>query len=139
MQEIISFRGLDALKNSSENSNRMAQLAGEDSSNMLQLTTKAQRDSETLKKITIVTMIYLPASFVAQFLSMGYLKVNSAKRPASLNFASELWIFAILTLVLFAITFGLWWYFDSTSRSLKLSRRLWWRGLHRRKSAEEKV
>lgn len=139
MQDIISFRGLDALKNSSENSNQIAQLAGEDSSNMLKLTTKAQRDSETLKKITIVTMIYLPASFVAQFLSMGYLRINSGKRPASLNFASELWIFAILTFILFAITFGLWWYLDSAPASPRARVLAWWRRLRRQKSADEKV
>ncbi|KAF2730345.1 hypothetical protein EJ04DRAFT_567846 [Polyplosphaeria fusca] len=138
MQEIISFRGLDSLKVSSENSNQMAQLAGEDSSNMLKLTTKAQRDSETLKKITILTMVYLPASFVAQFLSMGYLKVNSTKHPASLNFASEMWIFAFLTLVLFAITFALWWYLD-TATAMGSIRTKWWRRQPREKLANEKV
>ncbi|KAF2111930.1 hypothetical protein BDV96DRAFT_580879 [Lophiotrema nucula] len=65
MQDIISFRGLDALRNSSENSNEMARLAEIDSKNMVKLTTKSQKDAGTLKKITLLTMIYLPASFVA--------------------------------------------------------------------------
>jgi hypothetical protein len=32
---------------------------------MVELTEKAQRDARTLKTITILTLIYLPASFVA--------------------------------------------------------------------------
>jgi len=65
MQDIISFRGLDSLRTSSENSNEMARLADIDSKNMVKLTTKSQRDAATLKKITVLTTIYLPASFVA--------------------------------------------------------------------------
>lgn len=65
MQDIISFRALDALKTSSENSNEMARLADIDSKNMVKLTSKSQKDASQLTKITIVTMVYLPASFVA--------------------------------------------------------------------------
>jgi homoserine trans-succinylase len=65
MQDIISFRGLDSLKTSSENSNEMARLADIDSKNMVQLTTKSQRDASTLKKVTWLTSVYLPASFVS--------------------------------------------------------------------------
>ncbi|KAF2474441.1 uncharacterized protein BDR25DRAFT_122021 [Lindgomyces ingoldianus] len=65
MQDIISFRGLDALKISSENSNEMARLADIDSKNMVKLTAKSQRDAGMLKKISILTTIYLPASLVS--------------------------------------------------------------------------
>jgi hypothetical protein len=65
MQDIISFRGLDSLRTSSENSNEMARLADIDSKNMVKLTTKSQKDASTLKKVTWLTSIYLPASFVS--------------------------------------------------------------------------
>jgi hypothetical protein len=65
MQDIISFRGLDSLKTSSENSNEMARLADIDTKNMVKLTTKSQKDASTLKKVTWLTSIYLPASFVS--------------------------------------------------------------------------
>lgn len=65
MQDIISFRGLDSLRTSSENSNEMARLADIDSKNMVKLTTKSQRDASTLKKVTWLTSVYLPASFVS--------------------------------------------------------------------------
>lgn len=65
MQNIISFRGLDSLRTSSENSNEMARLADIDSKNMVKLTMKSQKDAGTLKKVTWLTSIYLPASFVS--------------------------------------------------------------------------
>ncbi|OAL46041.1 hypothetical protein IQ07DRAFT_647681 [Pyrenochaeta sp. DS3sAY3a] len=134
MQDIISFRGLDSLRTSSENSNEMARLADIDSKNMVKLTTKSQRDASTLKKVTWLTSIYLPASFVSQFLSMGYLTVNSKASPASLNFASEMWIFVVLTVILLAITFGGWLYLDNARE------RKWWRrGQPQIQAADEKV
>lgn len=65
MQHIISFRGLDSLRTSSENSNEMARLAEVDSKNMVKLTMKSQKDASTLKKMSWLTSIYLPASFVS--------------------------------------------------------------------------
>jgi len=121
MQDIISFRGLDSLRTSSENSNEMARLADIDSKNMVKLTTKSQRDASTLKKVTWLTSVYLPASFVSQFLSMGYLTVNSKASPVSLNFAAEMWIFVVLTFLFLAVTFGAWVLLD---RPRKI---LWWR------------
>ncbi|KAF2795498.1 hypothetical protein K505DRAFT_360140 [Melanomma pulvis-pyrius CBS 109.77] len=115
MQDILSFGGLDALRISNE-------IAEKDNKNMVMLTAKSQKDAKILKKITILTIVYLPASFVSQFLSMGYLKVNSASHPHSLNFAGEMWIFAVLTVTLVAFTLGLWLFLDLPSRRWK-----WWR------------
>lgn len=49
----------------SNQASKMAQLAAVDNSVMLELSKKAQRDSRTLKVITILTLLYLPASFVS--------------------------------------------------------------------------
>ncbi|KAF2129906.1 hypothetical protein P153DRAFT_385138 [Dothidotthia symphoricarpi CBS 119687] len=131
MQNIISFRGLDALRTSAENSIEMAKLADIDTKNMVELTAKSQKDASTLKKITWLTSIYLPASFVSQFLSMGYLTINSNAMPASLNFASEMWIFVIFTVILLVVTFGVWLLLDCSKGN-----RWWRRGL---RQVDEKV
>ncbi|ORY06762.1 hypothetical protein BCR34DRAFT_571097 [Clohesyomyces aquaticus] len=138
MQDILSFRGLDALKLSSENSNEMARLADIDNKNMVELTKKSQRDAQTLKKITILTMVYLPASFVSQFLSMGYIRVNSDRNPPSLVLKSEMVIFAVLTFVLLAFTVGLWRYVDSDSPRRVQSGNIWW-NLRRDQATKENV
>jgi hypothetical protein len=65
MQDIIAFRGLEALNTSSTNTIEIARLTQSDNELMLDLTRKSQRDARTLKTITILTMIYLPASFVS--------------------------------------------------------------------------
>lgn len=58
MQDILSFGGLDALRISNE-------IAEKDNKNMVMLTAKSQKDAKILKKITILTIVYLPASFVS--------------------------------------------------------------------------
>jgi hypothetical protein len=67
---------------------------------------------------------------------MGYLKVNSASHPPSLNFENELWIFGVLTIMLFGITLGLWLFLDWPSRWWN-----WWRLRResRDQAADEKV
>jgi hypothetical protein len=65
---------------------------------------------------------------------MGYLTVNARKSPASLQFASELWIFVVLTVVLLALTFGAWLCLD-----LPKEKRWWRRGRARVTCADEKV
>jgi hypothetical protein len=64
---------------------------------------------------------------------MGYLKVNSRKSPASLQFASEMWIFAVLTILLLAMTFAGWLYLDAPKEGR------WWRRKRRLQAADEKV
>jgi hypothetical protein len=65
---------------------------------------------------------------------MGYLTVNSRKSPVSLRFASEMWIFVVLTVLLLAITFGGWLCFDAPKEGR------WWRRRQRQgQAADEKV
>jgi len=58
MQNIIDFRGLEALKTNSEMATEISRL-------VLANAEKSQKDSRTITTITIFTMIYLPASFVS--------------------------------------------------------------------------
>jgi hypothetical protein len=58
MQNIIDFRGLEALKTSSVMSTEISRLAQKNAE-------KSQKDARTITTITIFTMIYLPASFVS--------------------------------------------------------------------------
>lgn len=65
---------------------------------------------------------------------MGYLTVNSGKSPASLQFASEMWIFLVLTVVFLALTFGAWLCLDFSKG------RWWWRRRETQfTAADEKV
>ena len=65
MQNIVAFRGLEALQTGSNMTIRIMSLAQSDNQLMVDLTKKAQNDAKTLKTITILTMVFLPASFVS--------------------------------------------------------------------------
>lgn len=45
--------------------NEMTRLSSTENAMILELTQKASRDTDTLKTLTLLTLIYLPASFVA--------------------------------------------------------------------------
>jgi hypothetical protein len=65
MQNIIAARGLNALQDGSRTTTGIMQLAQEDNKMMLKFSKQAQDDTRILKTITVLTMVYLPASFVA--------------------------------------------------------------------------
>ncbi|KAK5248158.1 hypothetical protein LTR06_007901 [Exophiala xenobiotica] len=71
MQKIIAFRALAALKTSSSMSTEIARLAQSDNKMMIDLAIKSRDDARTLKTITILTMVYLPAAFVSVSQSSG--------------------------------------------------------------------
>ncbi|KAJ8508385.1 hypothetical protein ONZ45_g9336 [Pleurotus djamor] len=66
----------------------------------------AKRDSEVMKAITVVTLIYLPATFVCTLLSMGIFEWSSEEGGA-LRIAKMGWIFLAIAIPLSIITCGL--------------------------------
>jgi len=78
-----------------------------------QMARDAQKDSEVMKTITVVTMIYLPATFVATVMSMGifefYFPDGSASQivVAGLKVSPMAWLYAAITVPLTAITLAL--------------------------------
>ncbi|MCJ1461417.1 hypothetical protein MMC07_000014 [Pseudocyphellaria aurata] len=108
MQNLISSRSLQTLYESSNTGAKIAQLAQEDNRIMLALSREGRRDGRTLKTITVLTLAYLPASFVSTLLSMGYISVQNTDGHISLRFQAEIVVFAVLTAIFLAITFGLW-------------------------------
>ena len=72
MRSIIDIKTAIAVQNSSDKSNEaashannMAHLARADNAIMLQLSARGLKDSHTLKVITVLTLVYLPAMFVS--------------------------------------------------------------------------
>ncbi|KAF2230727.1 hypothetical protein EV356DRAFT_323727 [Viridothelium virens] len=112
MQSTLAFRGLEALYSSGKASAELTHLAQADNRLMLRLTQEAQRDARTLKTITIVTMVYLPASFASQMLSMGYISISRTPNRIAFHFDGELVIFGCLTIFFLIATFTAWWCAD---------------------------
>ncbi|KIW06545.1 uncharacterized protein PV09_02975 [Verruconis gallopava] len=123
MQNIIAARGLYALQHNGQITTGIMRLAQSDNKMMLDFSRKAQNDARTLKTITILTMIYLPASFVSQVLAMGYIKVETRGSSVSLHFAGEMVVFAVLSISLLAMTLGTWAFLE-WRRRVRSTRRL---------------
>ncbi|KZV93977.1 hypothetical protein EXIGLDRAFT_767524 [Exidia glandulosa HHB12029] len=70
------------------------------------LARESKRDSEVMKTITVVTLVYLPATFVCTLLSMGLFDFNVGEN-GRLQIARQGWIFLAITLPLTIITLGL--------------------------------
>ncbi|KAF2719261.1 hypothetical protein K431DRAFT_314231 [Polychaeton citri CBS 116435] len=116
MQNIMSTRSLATLDESSKTTTELAKLAQEDNKLMLSMAAEGRRDSRTLKTITVLTLAYLPASFVSTLLGMEYISIKSSDGHWSMHFKPEMWIFAVLSVILLLVTFGLWHGLDLRKR-----------------------
>ena len=123
-------------RHQSDKATEMARLAAIDTFVMRELSRKAQRDSRTLKVITIVAMLYLPASFVSvsmtnaigpchfsngstmqTLLSMNYIHITN-KHPYVLKIDREFLVFVVLTVCFLCVTIGVWLGFELRARRL---------------------
>jgi Mg2+ and Co2+ transporter CorA len=64
---MLDFRNDKEIVNNGENMRIIAAAAHEENKSMALLATKSQKDSRIIKVLTIITMLYLPASLVAVF------------------------------------------------------------------------
>lgn len=62
---MLDFRCLASLQSNSQVVTELATLSKDENKIMLQLTSKAARDTDIMKWITFLTLVYLPASFAA--------------------------------------------------------------------------
>ncbi|OOF94503.1 hypothetical protein ASPCADRAFT_397324 [Aspergillus carbonarius ITEM 5010] len=80
---------------------------------MLKLTDEGFDDNATVKVVTLVTLIYLPASFVATILGMNLFDFASEK----LSISRQFWIFIVLAVPLTLLTLAMWYFV--TQRQLR--------------------
>ena len=73
---------------------------------------KTIQEAQTMRTITLIALIYLPASFTATFLAMGYVHVESLSGLMKINVAPEMWFYLAITAPLMVATFLAWWGWD---------------------------
>ena len=94
-----------------------ALIAQEMSQDCRLLATASQRDSFSMKSIAVVTMLFLPATFVSSLLSMPLF--DFAANSTSAMFSTTYWrprlyAFLALTLPLMCLTVGIWGFWTLT-------------------------
>lgn len=112
LRDAMALRDSDIMK-------RLSRLTVSEGNLMLKLTEKTIREARTVKTITLVTLIYLPASFTSTFLSMGYIHITSSSSSAHLlqiTASRELWFYLAITAPLMLVTVCGWWAWELWSR-----------------------
>ena len=105
---------------------------------------KASRDTRIVKMLTLLTLVYLPASLVSvgpcpsesklsriltvsslkSVMGMGYVTVESLGSNLSFHVRGEFWIFMVLTVVLLLVTLGSYYWWLRRGRSVKARAKL---------------
>ncbi|KAI9862934.1 MAG: hypothetical protein M1813_004107 [Trichoglossum hirsutum] len=86
---------------------------------ILHLTESTVDDSVTVRVITIVTLVYLPASFVTSFLGMNLFTFQNPSGGSGFAISRQFWVFIVLVVPLTVLTLGLWYWFSKRKSSKK--------------------
>jgi hypothetical protein len=107
------------------------------SERMHKLTEKATQDAAAVKVLTIMTLIYLPATVVSNFFSTSFVVTESSSNGGSghISVLGDWWIFVVVTLPLTAITLYVWW---TWSRIKTHGKYPWWLRTRRAKPSHKK-
>jgi Mg2+ and Co2+ transporter CorA len=72
------------------------------------------RDSTTVRVITVVTLIYLPATFTATLLGMNsFFEMDDNRR---IVVSPQFWIYIVCAVPLTVATLSYWWYFQKAKQ-----------------------
>ncbi|RAL15217.1 uncharacterized protein BO97DRAFT_422007 [Aspergillus homomorphus CBS 101889] len=82
---------------------------------MLKLGTESFDDSSTLKSMTLVTLIYLPANFVSSILGMNRFDFDGDGTGA-FTISKQFWIFIVLAVPLTLLTLASWYVVSRRTR-----------------------
>ncbi|OJD38959.1 magnesium transport protein transmembrane region [Diplodia corticola] len=78
-------------------------------------------DSTIARIVTLATLIYLPASFVASLFGMNFFDFDEGSRR--MNISKDAWIYLLVTIPLTAVTGLAWWCAARRQRMKRASRR----------------
>ncbi|MCJ1242727.1 hypothetical protein MMC14_010736 [Varicellaria rhodocarpa] len=88
----------------------LAEEARRENIGMRALTEKGTRDAAAVKGLTIITLIYLPATVVSNFFSTEFVSQQQQEGyPDKLVVLSNAWLFAAISIPLTVGTFIIWW------------------------------
>ncbi|PLN80585.1 hypothetical protein BDW42DRAFT_170829 [Aspergillus taichungensis] len=67
-------------------------------------------DNATVRVVTLVTLTYLPASFVSTLLGMNLFDFNDPNGKMNFTVSPQFWIFVVIAVPLTALTLGFWYF-----------------------------
>lgn len=75
----------------------------------LEIAKATREDGQQMRSIALLTMIFLPATFVASLFSMSFFEWNPENGQKMLS--PYIWMYVVITLVLTGLTLVLWYFF----------------------------
>ncbi|KAL4872656.1 hypothetical protein BDV12DRAFT_182993 [Aspergillus spectabilis] len=85
---------------------------------MLQLTDASVEDNTNVFVVTMVTMVYLPSSFVATFLGMNLFDFDSPEHK-DFTTSKKFWVFFVAAVPLTCLTLGFWYFLTKRRRQAR--------------------
>ncbi|OTA87742.1 hypothetical protein M434DRAFT_15302 [Hypoxylon sp. CO27-5] len=86
------------------------------SKSTMEISRATQRDGSQMRSIALLTMIFLPGTFVATIFSMSFF---NWKLKEDVMISPQIWIYAVITALLTVVTIGIWHYFTVERRDEK--------------------
>ncbi len=73
---------------------------------MYHLTERSTKDAAAVKILTVITLVYLPTTIVANFFSTQFIQTQN---DGSMRLSSKSWLLAAISIPLTVFTIMLWW------------------------------
>ncbi|KAK6540713.1 hypothetical protein TWF694_008104 [Orbilia ellipsospora] len=116
IREMANFRELHALR-------RLGKLSRNEAEETSKLTQQTIRETQIMKSITILALLFLPASFVAAFLAMDYISVVKLSSGfMRISVKPEMLLYLAITIPLTTVTMGGWLLWESRKSVRRLFR-----------------
>jgi len=100
LRDTVSFRN-------SEMNNRIGSLTSQGTTAIVDLSHKSSHEARVVKVLTVVALIFVPTSFAADFMQMGYISVAETD-GFSVIASKSLWFYAVLAIPLVIITLAIY-------------------------------
>jgi len=117
LRDTVSFRN-------SEMNKRIGTLTSQGTTAIVDLSHKSSHEARVVKVLTVVALIFVPTSFAADFMQMGYISVAETD-GFSVIATKGLWFYAILAIPLVIITLAIYFLSELFSRRAARRQKSW--------------
>ncbi|KAG9726555.1 hypothetical protein KCU73_g12869, partial [Aureobasidium melanogenum] len=84
-------------------------MAQKDNGVNLQIARATRADSVAMKTIAIVTLTFLPATYVSAILGMNFFSYNPDTHGGHITYSPDLWIYFVVSIPLTVAVLTIWW------------------------------
>ncbi|KAF2185420.1 hypothetical protein K469DRAFT_707665 [Zopfia rhizophila CBS 207.26] len=116
LSDLLSYENAVALRNLTKETQN-------ESKSMIELTERSTKDAAAVKALTVISLVYLPTTIVANFFSTQFVHTSDS---GVMQVSTNAWLLAAIALPLTIVTVATWWLWVNGRgvASLKLPKKL---------------